>query len=168
MVETRLDMSFSHNNITYLNQLPATNAVVSFSCRHCGIYKISTAAFVAVPNIFKIDLSWNELNNDIMRADIFRGQHNDLLYEPIGLVELDLSYNLLDILEIDLFEHLPGLRILKLTHNPLNFGHASTVGALASLKYIEKLDLAYTGIDVILVTYVKKTLNYLNLIILIN
>lgn len=138
-------MSFSGNNITFLNQLPATEVLVYFSCRHCGITEISAEVFIDVPSVYKVDLSWNELND--LRPETFKGRYATDAYEPIGIVELDLSHNLLVTLEHGLFEHLQALKVLSLDYNQLNVEHPSTKAALASLKSIEKLNLAHTGIE---------------------
>lgn len=156
-----MDISFSGNNITFLNQLPATEALVYFSCRHCGIKEISANVFIDVPFIYKVDLSWNELNDLIPEA--FKGRHDAKEYEQIGLVELDLSHNLLETLENKLFEHVHGLRILNLDYNQLKFEHTSTKGALASLKRIEKLSLAFTGIETFPVEILSEHLIELNI-----
>ncbi|XP_037047571.1 leucine-rich repeat-containing protein 70-like [Bradysia coprophila] len=142
---TIMDISYSGNEIPFLNQLPATEVLVYFSCRHCGIKEISAEVFIDVPMIYRVDLSWNELSDLI--PEIFKGRYNRDAYEPIGLVELDLSYNLLETLEPRLFEHVKGLRVLNLEHNKLNFEHPSTIDALATLKNVEKLNLAHTGIE---------------------
>lgn len=142
-----MDLSFSGNNITVLNQLPATEVLVYFSCRHCGIQKISAEVFIDVPSIYKVDLSWNELND--LLPDIFKGRYNNKVYELTGLVELDLSHNLLETLEHGSFEHVQGLKQLNLDYNQLNLDHLPTLGALASLKYVEKLSLAHTGIEIL-------------------
>lgn len=156
-----MDVSFSGNNITFLNQLPATEVLVHFSCRHCGIKEISAAVFIDVPFIYKVDLSWNELND--LRPEAFKGRYNTVVYEPIGLVELDLSHNLFETLEHGLFEHVHGLKVLNLAHNLLNLEHLPTIAALASLKNIEKLNLAHTGIETIPIEILNEHLIELNI-----
>lgn len=140
-----MDVSFSGNDITFLNQLPATDVAVYFSCRHCGIKEISAEVLIDVPMIYRFDLSWNELNDLI--PEVFKGRYNADVYEPIGLIELDLSHNLLETLEPRLFEHVLELRVLNLAYNKINMEHPSTVDALATLKKVEKLNLAHTGIE---------------------
>lgn len=156
-----MDISFSGNSITFLNQLPATEVLVYFSCRHCGIKEISAAVFIDVPLIYRVDLSWNELSD--LRPEAFKGRYNAKIYEPIGLVELDLSHNLFETLEHGLFEHVHGLKVLNLEHNQLNLEHLPTVAALASLKNIEKLNLAHTGIETIPVEILNEHLIELNI-----
>lgn len=156
-----MDMSFSGNDIPFLNQLPATEVTVHFSCRHCGIKEISDEVFIDVPMIYRVDLSWNELNDLI--PEVFKGRYNTDTYEQIGLIELDLSHNLLEILEPLLFEHVVGLRVLNLAYNKLNFEHPSTIDALATLKNVEKLDLSHTGIETLPVKILSDHLVELNI-----
>lgn len=159
--DSHMDISFSGNNITFLNQLPATQVLVYFSCRHCGMKEISAEVFIDVPMIYRVDLSWNELND--LTPEIFKGRYNADAYEPIGLVELDLSHNLLETLEPRLFEHVLGLKVLNLEHNKLNLEHPSTVDALATLKNVEKLNLAHTGIGTLPVKILNDHLRQLNI-----
>lgn len=140
-----MDISFSGNNIPFLNQLPATEVLVYFSCRHCGIKEIAAEVFIDVPLIYKVDLSWNELNE--LTPETFKGRYNTEVYEPIGLVELDLGHNSFETLDHKLFEHVQGLRTLNLEHNQLNMEHTSTIAALASLKNLQKLNLANNGME---------------------
>lgn len=132
-----------------------------FTCRHCGIKQIAAEVFIDVPRIYKADLSWNELND--LLPETFRGHYNTKTYEPIGLVELDLSHNRFETLEHRIFEHVKGLKVLNLESNPINLEHPSTVAALASLKFVEKLNLAFTGIDTLPVDILNDHLLELNI-----
>lgn len=154
-------MSFSGNKIAFLNQLPATEALVHFSCRHCGIKELSAKVFVDVPNIYKVDLSWNELKD--LTPEIFKGPFKEKIYDPINLVELDLSHNLLETLEQNVFEYMPELRILKLSYNQLHFELDPKMTVFTTRSKLEQLNLAYTGINTLPVEILSQHLIDLNI-----
>lgn len=139
--------SLSGNSINTLQQLPATEADLVFSCRHCNLSELASAAFLDTPNIIRLDLSWNRLTADVLRPDVFRGKFDDLVYESLMLDELDLSYNSIEFLEANLFEHLTHLRRLSLSRNPLGDITEDTAAALGSIAKLEHLDLSYTGLS---------------------
>lgn len=58
-------VGFSGNEINRLQQLPATIATIFFSCRHCNLTEIIAGSFIDVPNIVRLDLSWNELTGEV-------------------------------------------------------------------------------------------------------
>ncbi|KAJ6638216.1 Toll-like receptor Tollo [Pseudolycoriella hygida] len=159
--ETMVDVIFSGNKISFLNQLPATDALMYFSCRHCGIKEIETGVFANVPSIYKVDLSWNALND--LRPEILKGRYSPTAYEPIPLAELDLGHNSLVTLDHGSFEHVLGLKTLNLEHNQLNLEDISTMAALVKLKHLEKLNLAYTGIETLPAEILTDRLIELNL-----
>lgn len=129
--------SFSGNEINTLHRLPQTDNFIFFSCRHCELKVIEVDAFLDVPKILRLDLSWNELTGETLRSDTFRGRFNTKYYEPIALEELNLSHNRIRSLERKIFEHLPRLKTLSLAHNPLVELDPMTTGALCSLPTIE-------------------------------
>uniref|UniRef100_A0A1Q3FHH6 Putative extracellular matrix protein slit n=1 Tax=Culex tarsalis TaxID=7177 RepID=A0A1Q3FHH6_CULTA len=139
--------SLSGNSINSLQQLPATEADLVFSCRHCNLTELASAAFLDTPNIIRLDLSWNRLTADVLRPDVFRGKYDDRVYELLTLDELDLSYNSIEFLEANLFEHLTHLRRLSLARNPLGELTDDTAIALGSVTKLEHLDLSYTGLS---------------------
>ncbi|XP_065076491.1 chondroadherin-like isoform X1 [Ochlerotatus camptorhynchus] len=136
--------SLSGNDIKSLQQLPATGADLVFSCRHCNLTELASAAFLDTPNIIRLDLSWNLLTGDVLRPDIFRGKYAEQEYESIALDELDLSYNSIEFLDGSLFEHMVHLRRLSLSHNALGELTDGTVQALGSISRLEHLDLSNT------------------------
>lgn len=139
--------SLSGNSLNTLQQLPATDADLVFSCRHCNLTELASAAFLDTPNIIRLDLSWNRLTADVLRPDVFRGKYDDRVYESLTLDELDLSYNLLEFIEATLFEHLTHLRRLSLAKNPLGEITDDTAIALGSITKLEHLDLSYCGLS---------------------
>lgn len=62
--ENLIIVGFSGNEINSLQPLPATIATIFFSCRHCNLTEIISGSFIDVPNIVRLDLSWNELTGE--------------------------------------------------------------------------------------------------------
>lgn len=143
---TEIVASFSGNNIRLLQQLPATTAVVTFSCRHCGMQQLQAPLFMDVPNVEGLYLSWNDISDDALKPDVFRGPFNSTKYEPIGLKDLDLSHNRIARLDRKLFEHTPQLKKLSLAYNRLSILDAATTASLASVTNLQRLDLSYNGL----------------------
>lgn len=108
---------------------------------------MASALFIDVPHIAMVDLSWNFLDSDALRPDVFRGRFNDELYEPVGFVHLDLSHNQIVTLDHDVFLHTVALRHISLAHNPLNISDPVTVLAIARLQLLEHLDLSWVGLN---------------------
>lgn len=131
--------SLSGNEIVRLQQLPATEATLLFSCRHCSLEEISSAAFLDVPNISRLDLSWNKLNSDALHADIFRGVYDTNTYEPINVEEIDFSHNSIAELEKNIFEHTPYLKRLSLASNPLK----NIEGVVSALSLVGKMEVSH-------------------------
>ncbi|EDV93274.1 leucine-rich repeat-containing protein 70 [Drosophila grimshawi] len=138
--------SYSGNNIRLLQQLPATRAVLTLSCRHCGMQQLQAPLFMDVPNVEGLYLSWNEIGDDALKPELFRGPFNTTKYEPIALKDLELSHNRISRLDRKLFEHTPQLRKLALAHNRLSVLDAATTAALASITSLQRLDLSHNGL----------------------
>uniref|UniRef100_A0A182SHH2 LRRNT domain-containing protein n=1 Tax=Anopheles maculatus TaxID=74869 RepID=A0A182SHH2_9DIPT len=100
-------LSLSFNNITKLQQLPATNTTLVFSCRHCNLESLAGGLFIDTANILRVDLSFNKLPGDSLSGDVFRGQYN-AAENGVSLMldELDLSANVITQLQDDAFEHI--------------------------------------------------------------
>ncbi|XP_070072795.1 leucine-rich repeat-containing protein 70 [Drosophila takahashii] len=139
-------VSYSGNQIKLLQQLPATNASLTLSCRHCGLQNLQVPLFMDVPNVEALYLSWNELSNDALVPDLFRGPFRNTRYEPIGLRDLDLSHNRISRLDRRLFEHTPHLTKLNLAYNKLIALDEATTAAVASVKTLQRLDLSHNGL----------------------
>uniref|UniRef100_W8APT0 Leucine-rich repeat-containing protein 70 n=1 Tax=Ceratitis capitata TaxID=7213 RepID=W8APT0_CERCA len=151
--------TFSYNNIELLQQLPATDAKLTFSCRHCGIKYLQEPTFIDVPNIRRLDLSWNEITSDVLTPGVFRGPYRVDHYEPIDLVDLDLSHNKLHALDKKLFEHTPNLTKLNLSYNDFTVFNAPTIAALSSVTNLQDLDLSYTAIKTVSASIFKSLVN---------
>lgn len=134
--------SFSGNSIEILQQLPSTNATLSFSCRHCGIKDLQAPTFMDVPNIVALDLAYNDITTDELTPDVFRGPYRMTSYEPIALIELDLSHNKLHSLDRRVFEHTPNITKLNLSWNNFNVLDNPTTMALASATLLQVSQLA--------------------------
>lgn len=65
-------VSYSGNRIKLLQQLPATNASLTLSCRHCGLQDLQAPLFMDVPNVQALYISWNEITDDALVPDLFR------------------------------------------------------------------------------------------------
>lgn len=134
--------------MNWLHKLPSLDNYLMFSCRHCELLEIESAAFMNTPNIIRLDLSWNRLTAESLHPDIFRGVFSVSEYEPIMLEELDLSHNTIHALERKLFEHLPYLKTLSLAHNLITHIDSVFAEALSALTKLEHLDLSHTGISI--------------------
>ncbi|XP_059611876.1 tsukushi [Phlebotomus argentipes] len=141
--------SFSGNEMKTLHRLPQSDHFMYFSCRHCELRVIEVDAFIDVPRILRLDLSWNQLSGETLRSDTFRGRFSTQRYEPIDLEELNLSHNKIRSLERKIFEHLPRLKTLSLAYNPMVEFDPMTLAALCSLPKIEHLDFSYMGLSAI-------------------
>uniref|UniRef100_A0A1L8EB73 Putative insulin-like growth factor-binding protein complex acid labile subunit isoform x3 n=1 Tax=Haematobia irritans TaxID=7368 RepID=A0A1L8EB73_HAEIR len=142
--DTIVVASFSGNTIEILQQLPATNATLSFACRHCGIKYLQSPTFMDVPNIVALDLAYNSITPEELIPNVFRRP-----YESIALIELDLSHNKLQSLDRHLFQHTPNLTKLNVAHNNFRELDNPTTAALTSLVNLQDLDLSNTGIKTI-------------------
>lgn len=120
--------------------------------------EIEAAAFIDVPNIFRLNLSWNKLSTDSLRPDIFRGHYSEQNYEPLNLVELNLAGNQINTLQSNLFEHTKSLKWISLAFNTLDLTDSATVDALRSLSTIEYLDLSNANLSILPDELFKETM----------
>lgn len=127
----------SLSKIDYLRQIPATDAIVHFTCRHCKMSSIQSHAFIDASNIVSLDLAFNNIKSSELFAAVFKGPDRDDEYSPIKLETLDLGHNQINSLDKLLFEHTPHLRSLDLSNNPFITFDDHTNQALASLRNLE-------------------------------
>jgi Leucine-rich repeat (LRR) protein len=139
--------TMSGNPLKHLQQLPETQAITLFNCRNCSLTEITTAAFIDVPFIYRVDLAYNKLTGDSLMAEIFRGRFDNNEYEPIALNDLDLSNNQLTFLRANVFEHCPHIKRLSLSENSFKSLSGNTFKAISSLKQLEVLNLSYTELQ---------------------
>lgn len=130
-----------------MNKLSATEASFAFSCQYCKIDSIAADAFADIPNIFRIDLSRNDLTAASLRSDVFRGSPNGDHFNSLNLTELDLSQNKIEQINRDLFQYLVRLRRLSLAFNALNTLSEDAIAAIGGLSSLKQLDLSSTNID---------------------
>lgn len=129
--------TMSMNELSNLQQLPTTDAILLFTCRHCKMFSISSHAFIDTPNILTLDLAYNSLESSALFPEVFKGPDSDEEYAPIQLQTLDLSHNQITTLDKLIFEHLPHLKSLVLSNNVIQVLDPSTQAALGSLKSLE-------------------------------
>lgn len=127
----------SQNPLHHLQQFPTTDAKIFFTCRNCKISGIASHAFIDTPNIVLLDLSYNDITSSELTPQIFKGPESDDEYAPINLSTLYLSHNKINSLEKLLFEHIPHLKELILSHNAFNQFDEPTEFAIGSLHKLE-------------------------------
>ncbi|KFM67884.1 Immunoglobulin superfamily containing leucine-rich repeat protein, partial [Stegodyphus mimosarum] len=89
---------------------------------------LGSGAFTRFEHMVQIRLPKNRLQS------IHRG---DLPPNPQQLQEMDLRYNRLESLEIDLFQDMPSLRIVSLAGNPIRMLSESTFGAVIGKTFLQ-------------------------------
>lgn len=105
---------------------------------HNEIRFIAKQAFKELDKIAEINLSHSKLTSDVLLPEVFEGNYDAAVYEPIKeLKTLRLSYNLLHSLKPDLFEHFPNLENLYLDNNPFTIIDAvseTTISGIPKLR----------------------------------
>lgn len=105
----------------------------------------SNLVFANLQEMEELDLSHNELT--ILDGEMFRGLRVDSRDYPLRSVRVfRVSHNILHTLDQDLFEHLDGVEVLDISHNPFDVIDQQTEIAITSLPYLKELDLENTGI----------------------
>lgn len=130
-------MKYSGNQLLKLQQVPSTNATVSFSCRHCVIRDFDSSVFIDVPHIQDLDLSWNEITGDVLTGETFRGPYQLNSYQPLDLERIDLSHNRISSLDSRVLEHSPKLIYLNLDHNKLTDLNSSVPAFIVATQLSE-------------------------------
>ncbi|XP_044733091.1 SLIT and NTRK-like protein 5 isoform X2 [Chrysoperla carnea] len=146
---TFITVNLSHNKFVKLGKLPATDIEsVHVSLSNCMIREIERCAFAPIPNIEYLDLSWNQLNGDALRPSVFQGKFNIMEYDPLNKLEgLDLSHNNIHALRDKTFDHIPNLKNLYISHNPLKVFGLTTLAAISMTPYLRILDLSSTNLE---------------------
>lgn len=158
-------MSFTGNSLVQVKPFPEV-AIVRLVLRANQITKIDDGAFMMLINLTELDLSDNNLTTDNLQPNAFQGRFSLKNYEPLAnLTRLSLAHNNLHSLHQDLFEHLPNLKVLDLSHNLFTRIDQRTVFAVTSLAKLEELNLGYCGLKDIPPTflYSLRKLTKLNL-----
>ncbi|XP_072381156.1 CD180 antigen-like [Diabrotica undecimpunctata] len=141
--------TFSYNNITTLERLPATNHTAKLVFDHCRIKYLEGGVFSLIENVEYIDLSHNLLTTEEISGDDFRGPYSNKQYRPIAVKTLNLAYNQIHSLHPKFFENMPLLEDLYLQGNDFTVLDPSTQVALGSLTNIKVLNLADNELTVI-------------------
>lgn len=124
----------------------------------------SNMVFANLQEMVELDLSHNELT--ILNGEMFRGLRVDSRDYPLRSLRIfRISHNILHTLDQDLFEHLDGVEILDISHNPFGVIDQQTEIAITSLPYLKELDLENTGIAELpeYILHTPKDLNILDL-----
>lgn len=111
--------------------------------RNNKIKKIELKAFQNLTLLKKLDLSENRLTTKELVKEVFEGLFDDKQYEPLkNLKWLNLASNDLHSLNVDVFDHLPNLETLYLSHNPFGVIDLSTANAISGINNLQFLDLS--------------------------
>lgn len=129
-----------------------------------SIMKIDRSAmvFANLQEMEELDLSYNELT--MLDGEMFRGLRIDSRDYPLRALKIfRVSHNILHTLDQDLFEHLDGVEVLDVSHNPFEVIDRQTEIAITSLAYLKELDLENTGIGA-LPEYILHTPKFLQVL----
>lgn len=85
-------ISYDGQPLHSLHPLPATTAVITFSCRRCNLSELADAAFAAIGHIRLLDLGDNVLTSSALRSAVWNGAN---------ILDLVLSGNQIDALPAD-------------------------------------------------------------------
>lgn len=140
-------VNVSNNHILKLSKFPLLPRLLTLTLRHNGIKELEAKAVVDLINLQTLDLSYNRITGESLRADVLRGRFAPDRYEPLPIRTLLLGHNDIHSLNRRVFEHLPYLRELRLDNNPINALDTVTTIALQSLPELKILDLAKTGLS---------------------
>ncbi|CAH2101948.1 unnamed protein product [Euphydryas editha] len=130
--------------VTALAELP----VKVLNLSRCSIESIENASFKDLQEMEVLDLSYNKLTSAKLRARAFEGSNS--LDEEVPLASmriLNLAYNDLHSLQMDLFELLPNLTELNINGNPLRTLYHGTYTAISSLPKMKILKMSSCGFD---------------------
>ncbi|XP_076277554.1 podocan-like protein 1 [Lasioglossum baleicum] len=153
-------MSFAENSIAHVTPFPKV-AIKKLVLRANQITKIDDAAFMKLINLTELDLSHNNLSAENLKPPAFQGRFSPRYYEPLtNLTTLSLAYNNLHSLHQDLFEHMPNLKVLDLSHNLFEQIDQRTLLAITTLLNLEELNFSYCGLKSIPPTFLY-SLRYL-------
>ncbi|MCL4123735.1 UNVERIFIED_CONTAM: hypothetical protein GTU68_030591 [Idotea baltica] len=132
------------NALSEVTAFPYMENLTSISFRSNHISKIDEAAFMNLTNLEYLDLSYNNLTEQSLDPEIFRGPFTDKAPDPIPLKELKLAHNKITSLPKNCFQHVPNLTSLDLSYNDFVDLSIKTAQAISELRKLEKLDLSYT------------------------
>ncbi|XP_050690510.1 leucine-rich repeat neuronal protein 1-like isoform X2 [Eriocheir sinensis] len=141
----RLDLS--NNMIHRVTKFANVTHLVTLLLRHNQISSIEDGAFRDLPHLRSLSLQGNNLTKESLTERTFKGLYNDTHPTPIPVEEMDLSYNQLHDLDSHAFKHLPFLKRLFLSNNPILDIGRGMASAISELSSLQELDLSQTGLQ---------------------
>ncbi|XP_031827427.1 podocan-like protein 1 [Nomia melanderi] len=139
-------ISFTGNSLVHLMPFPKIGIKKLF-LQNNQINKIDDGTFMKLINLTELNLSHNNLTAENLHPHAFQGKFSTIAYEPlINLTRLSLAYNSIHSLHQDLFEHVPNIKVLDLSHNLFAKIDTRSLLAIVSLLRLEELDLSYCGL----------------------
>lgn len=141
----RLDLS--QNVIHQVTKFANVTQLVTLILKKNQIVTIADEAFMDLPQLKQLVLQGNNLTGKALKENVFKGRYNDTHPFPLALEELDLSYNYLETLDSHAFKHLPYLKRLFLSNNPVRDISIGMATAINELRELEELDLSQTDIE---------------------
>lgn len=146
--ETTVDYEEFHFDVNQLEDVDVQFPLLRFPLKvidlsHNTIKTIVKKAFINLNYLEEVDLSFNELPSENLKPEIFEGKFSPDEEEPLmSLKRLRLSYNRLNNLDPELFEHTTKLQELYLDNNPFQIIHPNVLQALADLSQLQLLDMS--------------------------
>lgn len=137
------ELQLTNNKIKYIPQFPLLQNLIKIDLGRNGIVKIDKGAFANLYDLKGLVLSYNNLSAEILENYVFQG----LGMQPLGLEELDLSYNNLHSIEERSLRFLQNLTKLHMNNNPIYDIPLDMVSALNNLEKLEELDLSQCNLD---------------------
>ncbi|XP_045626136.1 chondroadherin isoform X2 [Procambarus clarkii] len=141
------ELDFANNIIYEVPQLPLLHNLLSLSFKRNHVRKIADGAFMNLPDLKDLSFQFNNLTEESLLEDVFKGNYNSTYPEPLPLEKLDLSYNNIRSLRRNALRHLPFLKHLFLSHNPIEDITWNMAAAITELHSLEELDLSQTGLN---------------------
>ncbi|CAL4064553.1 unnamed protein product, partial [Meganyctiphanes norvegica] len=137
-------LQLTHNKIRHIPQFPLLHNLIKLDLGRNGIKNIDEAAFANLYDLKGLVLAYNNLSAEILETHVFKGTN---MLQPLGLEELDLSYNNLHSLEGHTLQYLPNLTKLHINNNPIHDIPYDMATAINTLENLEELDLSQCNLD---------------------
>lgn len=107
---------------------------------------VTNSVFANLQKLVELDLDHNDLT--VLKGEMFRGVRIDSRDYPLSSLKVfRVSHNFLHTLDADLFEHIDGVEVLDLSHNPFRVLDTPTVSAITNLVYLKELYLENTELE---------------------
>lgn len=138
-------LHMDHNLIEEIDvAFPALKSALKLvDLSHNKLKKLVKNAFTNLSYVEEIDLSYNDLQTEALKPNVFEGKYSPDEYEPIPTLKiLRLSFNLLHNLDDDIFEHITHLQELHIDNNPLQIVHPSLMSAFSDIPQLQLLNMS--------------------------